>query len=146
MAKVMTKVTADLPTVAELLSAGQLDTLGSADVRPSVVRLFQVTNRGNDALDGISRSVMPLYQKYPDLIQLSGSADLNAPELEVYDPECNGTAMRENRSFLNDFVDLHLRYGAAVTIIETESEELRNLHVTLDQALGIKHADELEAS
>lgn len=145
MATVMTKVTADLPTVAELLSAGQLDTLGSADVRSSVVRLIQVTDRGNDALDGISRSVTPLYQRYPDLIQLSGGADRSASVFEVYDPECNGAAMRENRSFLNDFVDLRLRYGAAVAIIETESEELGRLHLTLDQALGIEHPGEVEA-
>jgi hypothetical protein len=145
MATVMTKVTADLPTVAELLSAGQLDTLGSADVRSSVVRLIQVTDRGNDALDGITRGVTPLYQRYPDLIQLSGGADLSAPTFEVYDPECNGAAMRENRSFLNDFVDLRLRYGAAVAIIETESEELGRLHLTLDQALGIEHPGEVKA-
>jgi hypothetical protein len=144
MATIMTKVTADLPTVAELLSAGQLDTLGSADVRSSVVRLIQVTDRGNDALDGITRSVTPLYKRYPDLIQLSGSADLNAPGFEIYGPECNGAAMRENRSFLNDFVDLHLRYGAAISIIETESEELGRLHLTLDQALGIQHPGEGE--
>jgi hypothetical protein len=145
MATVMTKVTADLPTVAELLSAGQLDTLGSADVRSSVVRLIQVTDRGNDALDGISRGVTPLYQRYPDLIQLSGGTDLSTAVFEVYGPECNGAAMRENRSFLNDFVDLRLRYGAAVAIIETESEELGRLHLTLDQALGIEHPGEVEA-
>jgi hypothetical protein len=142
---VMTKVTADLPTVAELLSAGQLDTLGSADIRSSVVRLIQVTDRGNDALDGITRGVTPLYRRYPDLIQIRGSADRIDSDFEYWGPECNGAAMRENRSFLNDFVDFHLRYGAAVAIIKRESEELERLHLNLDQALGIEHPGEVEA-
>ncbi|MFZ8990491.1 MAG: hypothetical protein ACO2ZJ_09140, partial [Pseudohongiellaceae bacterium] len=60
-------------------------------------------------------------------------------------PECTGAARRENRSFLNDFVDFHLRYGAAVAIIKRESEELERLHLNLDQALGIEHPGEVEA-
>ena len=145
MVTVMTKVTADLPTVAELLSAGQLDTLGSSDVRSSVVRLIQVTDRGNDALDGITRGVTPLYRRYPDLIQIRGSADRVDSDFEYWGPGCNWAAMRENRSFLNSFVDLHLRYGGYVGIIERESEELGRLHVNLDQALGIEHPDEVDA-
>lgn len=142
---IMTKITADLPTVAELLSAGQLDTLGSADVRSSVVRLIQVTDRGNDALDGMSRGITPLYMRYPALIQISGSPAPVDSELERWGPECNWTSMRENRSFLNAFRDLHLRYAAYVALIERESEELGHLHLDLDQALGIEQHDEVNA-
>jgi hypothetical protein len=145
LANIMTKVTADLPTVAELLSAGQLDTLGSAEVRSSVVRLIQMTDRGNQALDGMTEGVTPLYQRYPDLIQLSGNADSNSSDFDIYGPTCDVEAMRENRSFLNDFVDIHLRYASYVAIIESESEELGRLHATLDRALGIEHASETEA-
>ena len=145
MVTVMSKVTADLPTVAELLSAGQLDTLGSADVRGSVVRLIQVTDRGNDALDDITRGIMPLYRMYPDLIQLRGSADMADSDFEYWRPECNWAAMRENHSFLNSFVELHIRYSGYVGVIEWESEELGRLHLTLDQALGIEHSGEIDA-
>lgn len=145
MVAIMSKVTADLPTVAELLSAGQLDTLGSADVRASVVRLIQVTDRGNDALDDITRGVTPLYRTYPDLIRIRSSADLKGSDFDLWGPECDWAAMRENLSFLNSFVDLHLRYVGYVGIIETETEELGRLHLTLDQALGIEHPGENDA-
>jgi hypothetical protein len=145
LATVMTKVTVDLPTVAELLSAGQLDTLGSSDVRSSVVRLIQVTDRGNDVLDGITRNVTPLYQRYPDLIQISGRGDPDTSAFEYVGPECNEAGMRKNRSFLNDFVDLHLRYHSYAASIESESEELGRFHHTLDHALGIEHPDEVTA-
>jgi hypothetical protein len=145
LANVMTKVTADLPTVAELLSAGQLDTLGSAEVRSSVVRLIQVTDRGDHALEGITQGVTPLYQRYPDLIQLNGNVDFNSSDFDIYGPTCDVEAMRENRSFLNDFVDIHIRYGGYVAIVKSESEELGRLHTTLDQALGIEHTSGAEA-
>lgn len=142
---VMSKVTPDLPTVAELLSAGQLDTLGSADVRASIVRLIQVTDRGNDALADITRGVMPLYRIYPELIQIRGRADASDFGFEYWGPECNWATMRENLSFLNSFVDLHLRYGGYVAVIERETEELGRLHLTLDRALGIEHGGEIDA-
>lgn len=144
MASVMTKVTADLPTATELLSAGQLDTLGSPEARSSVVRLIQVTDRGNDALEGITQGVTPLYQRYPDLIHLSGNTDGSVSGFDFFDVKCNGEAMRESRSFLNDFIDIQIRYAGYVATIETESEELARLHLTLDQALGIEHPDEIE--
>jgi hypothetical protein len=142
---VMSKVTADLPTVAELLSAGQLDTLASADVRGSVIRLIQVTDRGNDALDDITRGVMPLYRKYPDLIQIRGSADLADSDFEYWRPKCDWAAMRENPGFLNNFVELHIRYSGYVGVIERETDELGRLHLTLDQALGIEHSRDIDA-
>jgi len=142
---VMSRVTADLPTVAELLSAGQLDTLGSADVRGSVVRLIQVTDRGNDALDDITRGVEPLYRMHPDLIQIRGSADMADSDFGYWGPECDWAAMRENPSFLNSFVELHIRYSGYVGVIERETEELGHLHLTLDQALGIEHSGEIDA-
>lgn len=139
MIAVMSKVTADLPTVAELFSAGQLDTLGSADVRASVVSLIQVTDRGNDALNDISRGVAPLYRTYPELIQVRGNAKFADSDFEYWGPTCDWDAMRENLGFLNNFVDLHLRYDGYVQVIARETEELERLHLTLDQALGIEH-------
>ena len=141
----MSKVTADLPTVTELLSAGQLDTLGSADVRAGVVRLIQVTDRGNDALDNITRDIAPLYRTYPELIRIRGNPDSVDHDFEYWGPECDWAAMRENPSFLNSFVDLHLRYDGYAGVIARETEELERLHLTLDQALGIEHSDETDA-
>ena len=145
MVAVMSKVTPDLPTVAELFSAGQLDTLGSADVRAGVVRFIQVTDRLNDALVDIKRGVTPLYRRFPDLIRIRGSAVSTDSDLEFWGPECYWAEMRENASFLNTFVDLHLRYGGYVGVIQRETEELVRLHLTLDQALRIEHPGEIDA-
>lgn len=144
-AAIMSKVTADLPTVAELLSAGQLDILGSADVRAGVVRLIQVTDRGNDALDDITRSIEPLYRTYPDLVQIRGGGGETGFNFEYWRPECDWATMRENPSFLNSFVDLHLRYRGYIGVIESKTEEIGRLHLTLDRALGIEHPGEIDA-
>ena len=53
--------------------------------------------------------------------------------------------MRENASFLNTFVVLHLRYGGYVGVIQRETEELVRLHLALDQALRIEHPGEIDA-
>ena len=144
MIAVMSKVTPDLPTVAELFSAGQLDTLGSPEVRAGVVRFIQVSDRLNDALVDIKQGVTPLYRIYPELIQIRGSAVSTDSDIEYWGPECYWTAMRENVSFLNTFVDFHLRYDGYIWAIESETAELERLHLTLDQALGLEHTAEID--
>ena len=66
-------------------------------------------------------------------------------DFEYWRPECDWAAMRENPGFLNNFVELHIRYSGYVGVIEWESEELGRLHLTLDQALGIEHSGEIDA-
>ena len=51
---IMTHLTTDLPTLTELLSAGQLNIIRSTELRASLIRMLQSTTRSKDALEGIN--------------------------------------------------------------------------------------------
>jgi hypothetical protein len=148
---IMSDVTADLPTLTELLSAGKLDTIRSTEVRSNLIRYLQERDRSGDALETINRSVSPLYQRHPELIELKGQEDIDIglkdqediDELDynIFNPECHVLEMRNKRAFLNDFVGMRVGYLGYVATIETTSEGIARLHDALDQELGIVHKE-----
>ncbi|PHR54028.1 MAG: hypothetical protein COA47_16185 [Robiginitomaculum sp.] len=142
---IMSEVTADLPTLTELLSAGKLDTIRSTEVRSNLIRYLQERDRSGDALETINKGVSPLYQRHPELIELRGKEDTGEADYAPFNPECHVLEMRNNRAFLNDFVGMRIRYLAYVGWIETTSEGISRLHDALDQELGIVH-DHVEES
>ena len=136
---IMSDVTADLPTLTELLSAGKLDTIRSTEVRSNLIRFLQERDRSGDALETINKGVSPLYKRYPELIELKGGEDFGEADDDLFNPECDVLQMRKNRAFLNDFVGMRVRYLGYVGWIETASEGIARLHTALDQELGIVH-------
>jgi len=142
---IMSDVTADLPTLTELLSAGQLDIIRSNKVRSSLIRYLQERDRSGDALEVINRGVYPLYNKYSELIELKGSEDFGQADFKPYNPECDVLQMRNKRAFLNDFVGLRARYLGYVGTIETTTKGIARLHGALDAELGIVHKEVEEA-
>jgi hypothetical protein len=139
-AHIISDITADLPTLTELLSAGQLDTISSIDITSNLIQLIQTRDRGGDALVFINSTLSPLYQLYPELIKLNGYEEGVYSEDDVYNPDCDSTQMRNNQAFINHFIDLRTRFGWYVRIIRNESESITKLHLDLDKALGIAHS------
>jgi len=136
---VMTDLTTDLPTLTELISAGQLNTIRSTELRASLIRLLQLTTRSKDSLDGINRNAVVFLQKHPDLITFNMDIkDEGNPSYDI-EAECNVQEMRKSRAFLNDFVEGHFRYVAYVDGVLMSSEELLKLHTVLDGELSITH-------
>jgi len=136
---IMSDVTADVPTLTELLSAGKLDTIRSTEVRSNLIRYLQERDRSGDALEAINRNVSPLYQRHSELIELKGQADIDNAAYGPFNPECHVLQMRKNRAFLNDFLGMRVGYAGYVGTIETTSEGITRLHDALDQELGIVH-------
>jgi hypothetical protein len=136
---IMSDVTADLPTLTELLSAGKLDTIRSTEVRSNLIRYLQERDRSGDALETINRGVSPLYKSYPELIELKGREGFDEADYGPFNPKCHVLEMRKNRAFLNEFVGMRIGYLGYVGTIETTSEGIARLHDALDQELGIVH-------
>lgn len=138
IASVMSQLTADLPTLTELLSAGRLDTLSSTETRSILIGYVQQQNRMADALEAITSTVSPLSQRHPALIELrsvENIAKVDQPFIAI----CDTAKMKKSRSFLNDFVDIRSRYTGYVETIKTASDGLERLHTALDTELGLKH-------
>jgi hypothetical protein len=138
---IMSDVTADLPTLTELLSAGKLDTIRSTKIRSNLIRYLQERDRSGDALETINKGVSPLYKSYPELIELKGKEDSDEVDFAPFNPECHVLQMRNKRAFLNDFLGMRVGYIGYVGTIETTSEGIARLHDALDQELGIIHKE-----
>jgi len=139
----MTDLTTDIPVLTELLSAGELNTIGSTELRTSLVQLVQFTARSKDALEGINRGAINLQQKYPEFISVRVDLELLSNSEYTLQAECKTLGMRKNVAFLNDFVEGHIRFGSYVDgVVLSVSERLNELHALLDSELSITHEEE----
>ncbi len=136
--------TADLPTIAELLSTGRLDALQAKGVRTAITRFNQSALRGGDVIDAVNRNILTLARVFPELIQLETVREENTAHGIRSAARCDATAMKANAQFMNTFVDNRDRYAHyAVYAVEPATEKLAMLHGALDTELGIVH-DEVE--
>ncbi len=132
--------TADLPTIAELLSTGRLDALQANDVRTAITRFNQSALRGGGVIDAVNRNILTLARVFPELIQLETVYVENTPPGIRTAARCDATAMKANPQFMNTFVDNRDRYAHyAVFAVEPTTEKLAILHDALDAELGIVH-------
>jgi len=139
---IYSNVTADLPTTAELLSAGNLDSINSADIRSVIISLDQKARRAKDVVQGMSVNAVTLYQEHPDLITL----DLVSHEVVFGESDikesCDTAGMRADPLFRNNFIDNVWRYENYYAVaVESVSDELKTLHSALDRELGINHLE-----
>jgi len=140
---IMTDLTIDLPVLTELLSAGELNTIRSTELRTSLVHFVQFTARAEDALDGINRGAINLQEKYPEFISVRVDLELLSNSEYRFQAACKTQGMRKNVAFLNDFAEGHLRFGSYVDgVVLSGSERLTELHTLLDSELSITHAEE----
>ncbi len=132
--------TADLPTIAELLSTGRFDALQAKDVRSAITQFNQSALSGGDVIDAVNRNILTLARVFPKLIQLETIRD---EKIEVgirTGAQCDAAAMKTNQGFMNTFVDNRDRYAHfAVFAVEPVTESLALLHDALDTELGIIH-------
>lgn len=137
---IYSNVTADLPTTVELLSAGKLDSISSADIRSAIVSLDQTVRRARDVTQAISVNVVTLNQAHPNLITLKmDSDDIILSENDIRE-SCDTAGMRANSVFLNNFTDNIWRYENYYAVsVEAVSESLGTLHSLLDRELAIEH-------
>lgn len=139
---IYSNVTADLPTTAELLSAGNLDSINSAEIRSVIISLDQKVRRAKDAVQGLSVNAVTLYQAHPDLITLDLVSDgVVFGESDIKE-SCDTAGMRADPLFRNNFIDNVWRYENYYAVaVASVSDELKTLHSALDRELGINHPE-----
>lgn len=140
---ILSNLTDRLPTVAEMIASGRLDTLRSDEVRAAITVLEQAKARAGDVVSAIQLHSRTLYDHHPDLIEARVSAYEDDLSLRVVDYTCDPAAMIENRAFLNQFAGNFARYDSYVFQgIRGVQAGLIDLHAALDAELGIDHAED----
>jgi hypothetical protein len=141
LSHIYTKPTTAIPTIGELLSAGRLDSLSSAEVRKAITRYTQSAARAEDLVAAVNTGALILPREYPELIALDGEDQ--RPLGLIFDtpsPRCDLDAMRKNQAFLNDFADNRNRFETYYRIsLADPNERLKELHAALDRTLEIEH-------
>ncbi len=132
--------TANLPTIAELMSTGRFDALQAKGVRSAITAFNQSALRGGDVIDAVNRNIVTLARVFPKLIQLETVYDEKTAHGIRTAARCDVSAMKADQYFMNTFVDNRDRYAHyAVYAVEPVTEKLAMLHDELDQELGIIH-------
>jgi hypothetical protein len=131
---------AELPTVAELLSAGRLDQLSSATVRTAIVTYMQDAARARDLIAVITDSGRDLGKAYPHLITHHvGASRIRLEEIWL-NPECRTGAMRTDVAFRNELSENAYMYNVYTTrAVLPVSRQLAALHAVLDAEMGVVH-------
>jgi len=131
---------AELPTVAELLSAGRLDHLSSATVRTAILNYVQEAARARDLIAIISDSGRDLGKAYPDLITHHvGASRIRMGEIWL-NPDCRTQAMRTDLEFRNELSENAYMYNVYTTrAVLPVSRKLAALHAVLDAEMGVAH-------
>lgn len=125
-----------MPTIDEMLSAGRILLISDDDLRTKIIRFSQAGTESSLLMDNIRNGRLLLSRAHPELIQLK------AINVSGGDSFCDFEAMRENRTFINDFADNLGRYRAySELILKPQQNRQRNLHDSLDRALGIVHEE-----
>jgi hypothetical protein len=131
---------AELPTVAELLSAGRLDHLSSATVRTAILTYIQDAARARDLIAVITDSGRDLGKAYPHLITHHvGASRIRIEEIWL-NPECRTEAMRTDLAFRNELSENAYMYNVYTTrAVLPVSRQLAALHAVLDTEMGVTH-------
>jgi hypothetical protein len=131
---------AELPTVAELLSAGRLNHLSSATVRTAILTYMQDAARARDLIAIISDSGRDLGKSYPHLIAHHvGASRIRMGEIWL-NPECRTEAMRTDLAFRNELSENAYMYNVYTTrAVLPVSRRLAALHAVLDAEMGVAH-------
>jgi hypothetical protein len=133
---------AELPTVAELLSAGRLDHLSSATVRTAILTYMQDAVRARDLIGVITDSGRDLGKAYPRLITHHVGASRIHSEETWLNPECRTDAMRADPAFRNELSENAYMYNVYTTrAVLPVSRQLAALHAVVDAEMGVAHPE-----
>ena len=118
-------------TIEELISTGRLSLILNDDVRTAIIAFAQSIDSYHTLVEDVRSDRIVLSRKYPTLITMSA---------ERTNHHCDFEGMRDSPSFRNDLVDSFYRYGSYTRNVVIEQQDKRkNLHLLLDEELGIKH-------
>lgn len=134
MSATVTNPTDDLATLIELQQTGGLSLFRDEDVLSAIRAYLLTRTRTRDALEGTVRSIRPLAQNYPTLIQPTGETDLSKLLSGMF--ICDLTAMRDDRGFINT---MHWNAGAYTEHMQNNrivTESLEDLQQALESFIG----------
>lgn len=130
----------ELPTVAELLSAGRLDRLSSATLRTAILTYMQDAASARDLIAIITDSGRDLGKAYPHLITHHVGPSRIRNEETWLNPECRTEAMRTDPAFRNELGENAYMYNVYTTrAVLPVSRQLAALHAVLDAEMGVTH-------
>lgn len=133
----------ELPTVAELLSTGRLDTLSSATVRTAILTYMQDAARARDLIRVVADSGRDLGKAYPALITHHVGASRIGTDEFWLNPLCRTAAMRADAGFRNELSEnAYMYYVYTTRAVLPVSRRLEALHAVLDGEIGLAHAGE----
>lgn len=122
------------PTIEELLSTGRLQLIRNNALRSEMVSFSQAVESFRQLITDIQSDRLVLSRVYPQLITLNLQDDENT--------DCNFEGMRRSAAFINDLADNRFRHQAYVENVIVRQQAMRvDLHLSLDNELGINHAD-----
>lgn len=125
----------DLPTIREILSAGQLNVISDDALRAALSRMGQINARAEKTSDLFNASPVNLARAYPDLINLD----------YVSTVQCDLAGMRGSQAFKNDFTINVERYSAyEALVVDRLKTQFASIHTELDRVLGHTHEEDEE--
>lgn len=140
MSATLTNPTDDLATLIELQQTGGLTLFRDANIL-SAIRAYLLTKaRARDVHDGVVRSVRPVVQDYPRLIQISSETDLSNLLSGAF--VCDLIAMRDDRGFINTSQWNVGPYTEHMQNNRKVSESLEDLQYALEAFIGKTHQHE----
>ena len=140
----------ELPTASELIASGNLERLNSEKVKGALLSYMQQARRAEEFTSAQQQITVNLSDKFPELFEIRYPKGVNfaVAEGENYPQyQCDFYAMRQNNAFLNALNrnrSLYTEYTNRGII--PASERLAELHSAIEEALGITHIDETEAT
>lgn len=139
-----------LPTASELTSSGNLERIASEKVKSALLSYMQQASRAETFIPAVQWKAIDLSGNFPELFEIRylEGVNLAVDEGESYPLyKCDFDAMRENNAFLNA-LNRNRGYYTEYTNrgVIPASERLAELHSAIDDALGITHTQETEAT
>ncbi len=128
-----------LPSLAELSGTGRMGIIRDAELRTALVGLQQVQDALEVLIPVQTSTTVFLTAKYPTLIEVESYVEQDSGEVRLR-YECDTSAMRANRAFLNDLAtnadtfDVFVRDGLAPWF-----GQLDTVHSRVDAELGVEH-------
>lgn len=136
---IMLIVSANLPTMTELVSSGQLSILSDPGLRVAIADYLIDEEKGQRNMAQISNDRLELARKYPDLIYYEYG---DKERFRTFTkPICDFDAIRESRAFGSDLLSNARRTYAVAETQLNRLKYVKAIHSRIDQILGLAHEE-----
>lgn len=124
-----------LISLDELTSSGVHSQLDDHQLRTLLFTLKSRSQQSESLIRYIGPNMITLMDEYPELIPRGVDSE-GAPFMH-----CHADGMRNNQAFINHLMSNYGRQRGVVGRLEREFDALVQVHVRLDEVLGISHTD-----